>query len=560
MAHFFPSMDSLPQEIWLRIFHLVDDAQSLHSVVSACRKFYSLGTEALVRNIAWRTIIKARNHLEFWDRNPTKTHLVRSIYLSLDDNGTDAEQDHPEIFGRIQSFPKLQHLKLAFGAVPDVLYPTLQALPSVTHLTLTSCSIPPPPPFFPLSFPSPNPPAEIQVTHLTVLKLRPTLSTTFNADAVTAPIAYHLPNLQSFTTDSLGIQIPVDASARLTSLTINLMGLVGDVQSRLDAMLHRMPALVHLDVSIATYLNQLAPHGTALLSPQPPPALPALRTLCAPWPAAGHIAPGAPELTHFRVTSPIPKSADAVWLLEHLRSGVPLLRVALLRLSAWDDEVLLAAARCLPSCEVLEVVYHDAGPSDSFLFDLGIQHLPLMRSLHTLRIFSRPALAAPAAPRFHWDAEDQAIFDEIGPILLPDIFAPSEPPSAGEDGEEQTESEKEREKQMEREREKERTAVLGECVHAWTRYNPLLRRVQLGRVGEGRTWVRGEAGEAGEAGRGGGARGWKAVVEQVADMEREGDGDGNREAEGQVDRAAQDEDADADGNIAWAELTAAMEM
>ncbi|KAK6964735.1 F-box domain-containing protein [Favolaschia claudopus] len=556
MAHFFPSMDSLPQEIWLRVFHLVDDTQSLHSVISACRKFYSLGTEALVRNIAWRTIIKARNHLEFWDRNATKTHLVRSIYLSLEDNGTDTEEDYPEIFGRIQSFPKLQHLKLAFGAVPDVLYSTLQALPSVTHLTLTSCSIPPPPPFFPLSFPSPNPPAEIQVTHLTVLKLRPTLSVTFNADAVTAPIAYHLPNLQSFTTDSLGIQIPVDASARLTSLTINLMGLVGDVQSRLDAMLHRMPALVHIDVSIATYLNQLAPHGTALLSPQPPPRLPALRTLCAPWPAAGHIAPGAPELTHFRVTSPIPKSADAVWLLEHLRSGVPLLRVALLRLSAWDDEVLLAAARCLPSCEVLEVVYHDAGPSDltsffpqSFLFDLGIQHLPLMRSLHTLRIFSRPALAAPAPPRFHWDAEDQAIFDEI-PNLLPDILALYEPPSTGDDVEEQSESEKEREKQLEREREKERTAVLGECVHAWTRYNPVLRRVQLGRVWEGRTWVRGEGGGAG---RGRGAHGWKAVVEVV-----ERDDDGPREAEAQVDRAGQDEDED--GNIAWAEITAAMAM
>ncbi|KAK6966560.1 F-box domain-containing protein [Favolaschia claudopus] len=475
----------------LRVFDLVEDTQSLHSVVSACRRFYSLGIEALVRNIAWRTITKARNHLEFWDRDPTKTHLVRSMYFSLEDNGTDTEQDHPEIFGRIQSFPKLQHLKLAFGAVPDVLYSTLQALPSVTHLTLTSCSIPPPPPFFPLSFPSPDPPAEIQVTHLTVLKLRPTLSVTFNADAVTAPIAYHLSNLRSFTTDSLGIQIPVDASARLTSLTVKLMGHVDVVQSRLDAMLHRMPALVHLDVSIATYLNQLAPHDTILLSPQPRPALPALRTLCAPWLAAGHVARGAPELTHFHATSPIPKSA---WLLERLRSGVPLLRVALLRLSAWDDEVLLAAARCLPSCEVLEVVYHDAGPSDSFLFNLGIQHLPLMRSLHTLRIFSRPALAAPAAPRFHWDAEDQAIFDGIGPTFLPDFLGPSEPPSTGDDVEEKAKGEQERGKQMEKEREKERTAMLGECVHAWTRYNPMLRRVQLGRVGERRTWVRGQGG------------------------------------------------------------------
>jgi hypothetical protein len=200
------------------------------------------------------------------------------------------------------------------------------------------------------------------VTTLKVSKLRPYHVANFLLDTVTVPIAYHLPNLRSYVTDSIGIQIPTEASAQLSSLTLALTGVMGDIQPRLDLLLHRMPALTHLDVSIATNGHQ-APQGTAsTVSPQPSPPLPALRTLSVPWPAAGHILAGAPALAHLRVTSPIIKPTDAVWLLERLRATP--LRTAALRLHVWDDEVLLAAVRCLPACEVLEIVYKDGGPSE----------------------------------------------------------------------------------------------------------------------------------------------------------------------------------------------------
>jgi hypothetical protein len=120
------------------------------------------------------------------------------------------------------------------------------------------------------------------VTALNVSKLRPYHVANFLLDTATVLIAYDLPNLRSYVSDSIGIPIPTEASAQLSSLTPALTGVMGDIQLRLDLLLHRMPALTHLDVSIATNGHQ-APQGTAsTVSPQPFPPLPALRTLSAP--------------------------------------------------------------------------------------------------------------------------------------------------------------------------------------------------------------------------------------------------------------------------------------
>ncbi|KAF8215786.1 hypothetical protein K438DRAFT_610442 [Mycena galopus ATCC 62051] len=389
---------TIPHEVWLRIFALVDSTRALGCVVLVCRKFHNLGTEALVRHISWRSTKAALNHLDFWDRHPFKAHLVRSVYFSLSCSSGGSTDDYPQIFGCIQSFSRLEHIRLAMGPIPDVLYPTLQYLPSVTHLTLESCVTKPPPPFFPYSFPSTNPPGPIQVTNLKVSKV---MASPFLLDAVTIPIVYHLPHLRAFVTDTIsGLQLPSDVSAQLSSLTLTLHGATGDIQPRLDILLHRMPALTHLDVSVMT-INHPAPHTSATVSPTPSPPLPLLHTLCAPWPLAGHIVPGTHTLTNLRVVSPIPKTNDAIWLLECLRgTGAPV-RAAALSLHTWDDEVLLAAARCLPECEAMEIVYQRGDPSDDFLFDLGIHHLPLMRSLHTLRLFLQPpaVTAVRIAPR-----------------------------------------------------------------------------------------------------------------------------------------------------------------
>lgn len=265
------------------------------------------------------------------------------------------------IFGCIQSFSKLTQLKFSWGQLPDIVYHTLQYLPTVTELTLEGCVVLSPPVFFPFTYPSPGPPPEIAVTTLKISKLKLSPGSFF--EAVTVPIAFHLPHLHTFASDTMGIQIPTSASARITSLTLTLGSTAGDIQPRLDVLLHRMPALTHLAIAVALVGPAHAAPGTAAaVSPQPAVPLASLRVISAPWPALGHITLGAPALEHLRVTTAIGKPADAVWLLERLR-GAPV-RSAALRVHVWDDEVLLAAARCLPACEALEVSYQDGGPDD----------------------------------------------------------------------------------------------------------------------------------------------------------------------------------------------------
>jgi hypothetical protein len=115
-----------------------------------------------------------------------------------------------------------------------------------------------------------------------------------------------------------------------------------------------------------------------------------------------------------------------------------------------------------------------------FVFDLGIQHLPLLRALHTLRIFALPPVVDMTPLRFVWDARPAPIVDS------------TRAGGAAGDGDEALalgDAEEEDDEDGEDEVEREKTAALRECVHAWARYNPTLTRVQLG-CEEKRTWVR----------------------------------------------------------------------
>jgi hypothetical protein len=107
------------------------------------------------------------------------------------------------------------------------------------------------------------------VTNLNLSKLRPYHVANLLLDTVTVLIAYHLPNLRSYVSDSIGIQIPTEASAQLSSLMLALAGVMsmGDIQPRLDLLLHRMPALTQLDVSIATNGHQVPQGNASTVSP-----------------------------------------------------------------------------------------------------------------------------------------------------------------------------------------------------------------------------------------------------------------------------------------------------
>ncbi|KAJ7061100.1 hypothetical protein C8F01DRAFT_1369361 [Mycena amicta] len=436
-------VDKVPNEIWLAIFGLLKD---LHNIVLVSRKFHALGTEPLVRHITWKSAALAEQHLQFWRRSGHKVHLVRSVAVVLPGAGGGRDQvdesiaTYDRIFRQIGRFTRLRHLKLCGGKVPEVLYTTLEKLPTLTDLTLEGCSIPSPPAqlsdfFRVLQLPpgtgtTTTTTPVIQVKRLTVLKLkRAATDWHMLTDSVSIPLVYRLPHLRSFVTDSLGIQIPTDVSAKLTSLTLVLAGPGRDMQDRLDALLHRMPQLTQLHVSVD------ASSYNASLSGQANPAnilthavvtLPHLLVVSAPWPAAVFAMRGAlATVQHLRINTPVAKNSDILTVLELIRSsGVPLRSMAF-RIAAWDDEVLLAAARCLPaSCEALEVAYYDGEPGENFLFNLGIHHLPLLPFLRTLRLVPLPPEMLASSPlRFrhvqtqHMQPQPLMVGHTHGPIL-----------------------------------------------------------------------------------------------------------------------------------------------
>ncbi|KAJ7250687.1 hypothetical protein C8J57DRAFT_1354534 [Mycena rebaudengoi] len=389
----------------------------------------------------------------------------------------------PKIFGCIQSFTKLKYLKLTRGNVPPVFYHTLLHLPNLTHLSLESCAVPPLPSFFPFSFPSTVEPSVIQVTTLTVSQLRHLHMSHFILDLVNVSIASFFPNLHTLQSDNFGHQLPPTAAAQIVTLKLTLPSNLGDIQPRLAGMLMRMPLLAHVDVTLLPPIGPQPPGfgSQTALSPIPSVPLPHLQTLSAPWPAAGHIVPGAPQLAVLRVTAPIPKVSDALGLLERLREHP--LRVASFRLAFWDDEILLAAPRCLPLCDSLEVAYQDGAPSEDFLFNLGIHHLPLLPALHTLRIYALPPPPPPPPPPLLMWEHSEAGAPWLGmedPIVA--SSAQRTQPAARTEvaGEEALTDEPD---------DGPDSATAGEYVYAWARYNPALRRVQLGRAAD-RTWVR----------------------------------------------------------------------
>ncbi|KAJ7203259.1 hypothetical protein GGX14DRAFT_461796 [Mycena pura] len=500
----FNAMDSLPNEMWLRIFGLVEDAPSLAAVVLVCRRFL------------WRSVAVALRHLQFWERNPGKVPFVRSLSLRLagahNDPPSGNNERHDRIFAQIQTFHQLQHLKFVGGELPGAVYATLQRLPSVTELILEACLVPPPPPHFPLSFPSIGPPPEIHVTRLTVSKLlhRPTMG----FDPVTVPLACHLPHLRTFVTDSIDIQMPFEAYARLTSLTVALfsVGIVDDMHAHLVGLLRLTPLLEHLDVSTRNDNWTPSPAGENTsdvpnLSTTPVAPLPLLRALSAPWPAAVHVLLGAPALEHLRVTSQINKPGDALWLLEHLHGAGSPVRTAALSLASWEDEVLIAAAHCLPACRALEVAYHAGAPDDAFLFNLGIHHLPLLQQLHTLRLLP-PAYAG--KPPVAWDpAPAPVVSSAVARALVPrsmwpeidEVLAASEQKAAAARCAERARAAEAAAAAQHARR--ERAEAVKEYVHAWARYNPALKRVRLG-AWTGCAWVRRAPGT--ELGAGGGRR------------------------------------------------------
>ncbi|KAJ7090085.1 hypothetical protein C8R44DRAFT_861310 [Mycena epipterygia] len=452
---------SFPNEVWMRVFSYIVDACSLQAVILTSRRFHNLGIEELIRSVVWNSTEKAQRNLEFWENNMDQTHIPKAMSLNL--KSLQDSAPYPAILDHISWFHNLNNLSLSNGRLPAIFYNVLLSLPQLTHLTLDGCQIPDAPDHFPFSYPSfmdEEVEPAISITHLTlrnrVIRYDPSTQTFLDWMGA-IPLLKLLPHMRSLTTGYL--TIPISTLQQLTSLTVVSCPSPEHTVRILNAYLPYTPNLLHLTVGAPMH------QSTREAPPQiTQTSLPLLETLTGPGFVAHGILRDSVNLESLTVNTALAKTEDALDLIE--AANVVTLRAIQLRLTEWDDEVLLAITHRLRACRIVKVVFHFSQPSDDFLFNLGIEHLPLLAELHTLHVHGH---AVPAVDED--EREPEGWFRDRPKEMRVAAVAPEE-------------------------------EACGEYLAAWTRYNGELRDVRLV---EGRGWAR----------RGGKRWGVSGVVEEA---------------------------------------------
>ncbi|KAJ7470113.1 hypothetical protein B0H11DRAFT_2041459 [Mycena galericulata] len=462
---------ALPNEVWMRVFWHIGDGRTLRAVILTSRRFQSLAADEIFRTLIWSTIKKAHQNIDFWEDNADRKHIPTALSLTLHPRYRRRKIDsHPEVLNRISWFHNLGHLSLSNGNLPILFYHLLLNLPRLTHLSLMECGIPALPPNFPLSFPSFSDPSidpiDISITNLSlrnVSEYSPTGNwAEFSYFPSSLNILKFLPRLRALTVDA-GIPVGASVLQQLTSLTILPCPSSELTIQTLNFRLQHAVNLLHL--SVGTPLIE-TPRDTPHLITTP---LPLLETLAGPQFVVQRVLCESQSLVSLKVDA-ISKAEDALRIVEMLNAAT--LRSIELDVAEWDDELILAITHRLFACQSVKVTFRFSHPSDSFLFNLGVEHLPLLQDLHTLCIHSRPAEDPPVQGEQDQDDEDYL------PVLIQPhwIYTP---------GPAQVEGQQETRVAAAAVDPDEETC--GEYVAAWTRYNHNLRHI---RFVEGRAWVR----------------------------------------------------------------------
>ncbi|KAK7000670.1 hypothetical protein R3P38DRAFT_3218976 [Favolaschia claudopus] len=484
-----------PNEVWLHIFSLVSDRPSLKAIILSSRRFHDLALAELLRSVSWNSAEKAEAHLDFFETRVDCRKVPTRLAFTLQIDGDTQSESVTTIVGRISWFANLRTLSFTNASLDGLFYTTLSQLPRLTDLTLDSCSLASPPlviPPTPLQISSPlavN--LDIPVTHLAVSSL----STLYpvNVHTLYRHLFGLLRNVVSLT---LRDQFPllVDLLPALHSLSIYASSDEDAVSLLNDRYLPLIGSrLLHLRVNF-----HLAPLD--FRTPVQPVQLvelsaPFLQSFTGSLYLAYCLVPTSPNLSSITISTVVKKTQDALALIEAV-SAAPIEEIEL-GVEDWDDEILLGITHRLPSCRQIKVLFYYSQPSEDFLFNLGLQHLPCLPHLHTLHVHAVPIPPPPPMHAFH--RRHNFPSTEETPPRIPAV-------------------------DPEEEKSEEYLAV-------WKKYNPKLRAVKFVK---GREWRR-----EGEGGR------W--FVWSLQDVaEHQGDG-----AEEEIEDSEWFEDEDEGGSLGW---------
>ncbi|KAJ7720080.1 hypothetical protein DFH07DRAFT_309217 [Mycena maculata] len=440
-----------PPETLLRILSFVKDDETFKDIVLSSRQFHVLGKEELTRDMDWKKAEDVEPRLAEWRENPRR-HRVKALNLRLFNYDHDFLVQR-NIFASLDIFSNLSCLTIRNGRITSHIHTTVTQLQNLRQLRLMWCGI--------YAFERTNaPPA----TPFTVTSL--VLHEVGSFDRAGQ-------HLESLGPDALRARnltlMPLALLSGLRSLTVSSEKSSWRVMQQAYCLLPDTRNLVDLKVT--------GPPSVEDPGPKPLPVLvvPLLTTFSGPHYIAASLMRSATQIAKVILTDDI-SAQQALQVIENLHPvGV---RNIELTLEHWDADVLHEIAHRFTQCTRIKLVHRYWGPSDDFLFNFGVHHLPRTQ-IDTLLIHARPEDAVRQPPSLHtrffadgfghysakirkWEADGAAGLRHVPPL-------PSE-----ED--------------------------VREYFAVWVRYNPRLEVVSIGnrlwtRDVRGTVWTAGEEAE-----------------------------------------------------------------
>ncbi|OSD02569.1 hypothetical protein PYCCODRAFT_1410495 [Trametes coccinea BRFM310] len=478
-----PLTEKVPVEIWLEIFEQIPTRADLHSVSIACKKFHGLTNRALHRDLVWVKPMHVYRSLPVWDANPGMDVAVRSLVLGVStvpkrvyvpivdldgnmtrasecassdaENGSDIDATlkhykldaeskggfasralHDAMFTRITTFRNITCLTFTNMLVCDMHFALIHNLPLLRNLRLEFC-------LFQDKLGSKTfNHATLPITELTMVNLRRKCSAFFahqvayDEDLTRAFSLCIAQGLKTLTVDSTAdvfrnIYGAWDATSRGWAIPHGLENVYvlrrrlidGEVQPLFHGE-NNFPEthLYHFAVR-ATNLRTLS---TPLFVPQnvivAPEALPpTLERFAAPVETATYIA-AVRNVQALGILKCGLGSREAINALESVAMYRPDLKMLMLELRGWDDEVVPAIAQLFKGIRRLKIMYEgETGPSEDFLVMLAPEYLTKMPHLHTLELYAqpRPGSLRPDHPPFLYDKSYESIEEELRNLVIP---------------------------------------------------------------------------------------------------------------------------------------------
>ncbi|CDO77564.1 hypothetical protein BN946_scf184926.g1 [Trametes cinnabarina] len=475
--------ERVPAEIWLEIFEQVPARADLHSISITCRKFHDLTKRPLHRDLAWVKPIHVVRSLPVWDANPGMDAAVRSLVLGVStvpdrvyvpivdlnghvesapewtpggrasENAISATLNHYDLnterkggfasralheamFARIATFTNISSLTLSDMLVYDMHFELIHRLPLLRSLRLEFCL------FQDRAGSKTFNHATLPITDLTMLNLRRKCNAFFAHQVSYDEDLTHVwslcvaQDLRTLTVDSTAdvfrhIYGAWDANTRGWSIPEGLENVYVLRRRLFDGEVQ--PLFYGENNFPETHLYHFAVQARNL------------RTLSTPMfvPQNMHVAPEALSSTLQRFAAPVETAmfiaavrsvqalgvlkcglgnSVAINALETIARSRPDLKMLMLELRGWDEEVVPAVVQLFKEMRRLKILFEgEVFPSEDFLVMLAPEYLAKMPNLHTLELYPqpRPGSLKPDYPAFLYDKSYDSIEEELRNLVIP---------------------------------------------------------------------------------------------------------------------------------------------